>query len=68
MRLIRAINAPNISEESLRRISYDYAAIKWIVQKIDPTKFGTIEKAINSSNINALEQNNALGKIIAQQH
>lgn len=44
---IRVINALEIGKESLRRISYDYAAMKWIVQKIDPTEFGPVEKAIN---------------------
>lgn len=50
------INAPEIGEESLRRISDDYGTMKWIVQKINPTEFGPVEKAINWSNINALKQ------------
>lgn len=53
---IWVINAPEIGEESLRRISYDYATMKWIVHKTYPTEFGPIEKAINWSNINALKQ------------
>ena len=52
-------------DESLRRVFTDYAAVKWIIQKTNPTEFGPIEKAINWSDINTLEQNKALEEIIA---
>ena len=64
-RFIGVINAPEIGEESLRRVSDDYDAVKWVIQKTDPTKFGPIKKAINWNNINALEKNKALDEIIS---
>ena len=64
-RFIGVINVPETGDESLRRISDDFATVKGIIQKKNPTKFGPIEKAINWSNINALEQNKALKEIIA---
>ena len=64
-RFIGVINAPKIGEESLRRVSDDCATIKWVIKKIDSTKFGPIEKAINWNNINALEQNKVLDEIIS---
>ena len=66
-RFISVINVPKTGEESFRRVSDDYNTVKWIIKKTDPIEFGPTKKAINWSNINALEQNKALEKIIAQQ-
>ena len=59
-RFIGVINVLETGEESLRRVSDDYAAVKWIIQKTYPIEFGPIKKAINWSNINTSEQNKAL--------
>ena len=39
-RFIGVINAPEIGEESLKRVSDHYIAVKWVIQKTDPTEFG----------------------------
>lgn len=55
--LITIINTPDLDNEFIRDTSQGMAAAKWVVQKVNPTKFEPIEKTINWNNINAIEQN-----------
>ena len=60
-------NTPDLDNEFIRDMSGGLAAAKWVVQKANPTEFGLIEKALNWNNINAVEQNQALGEILINQ-
>lgn len=61
---ITMINTPDLDNEFIRDMSGGMAIAKWVAQKINPTKFEPIENAINWNNINAIEQNQALGEIL----
>lgn len=61
---IKVINAPT-SEKSVRQNFEEYVAVKRIIQKTDLIEFASIKKVINWSNMNALEYNKSLDKILA---
>ena len=64
---ITMINSPDLDNEFIRDMSGGMAAVKWVVQKVNPIEFGPIEKAINRNKINVVEQNQALGEILINQ-
>ena len=61
------IHTPDLDNEFIRDISGGMVAVKWVVQKVNPTEFGPIEKVINWNNINVVEQNQALKEILINQ-
>ena len=64
---VNMITTPDLDNEFIKDIPGGMYAAKWVIQKTNPTEFGPIEKAINWSNINAVEQNQALGDIMVTQ-
>ena len=64
---VNMIITPDLDNEFVRDVPGGIYAAKWVIQKSNPTEFGPIEKALNWSNINAVEQNQALGDIMVTQ-
>ena len=64
---VTMINTPDLDNEFVRDIPGGIYSAKWVIQKSNPTEFGPIEKALNWSNINYVEQNQALGDIMVTQ-
>ena len=64
---VNMITTPDLDNEFVRDTPSGIYAAKWVIQKTNPTEFGPIEKALNWSNINAVEQNQALGDIMVTQ-
>jgi len=64
---VNMITTPDLDNEFIKDIPGGLYAAKWVIQKTSPTEFGPIEKAVNWSNINAVEQNQALGDIMVTQ-
>ena len=61
------ITTPDLDNEFIKDIPGGMYAAKWVIQKSNPTEFGPIEKAVNWSNINAVEQNQTLRDIMVTQ-
>ena len=61
---VTMIITPDFDNEFVGDIPEGIYAAKWVIQKSNPIEFGPIEKALNWSNINAVEQNQALGDIM----
>ena len=61
------INTPDLDNEFIKDMCGGMAATWWVIQKVNPIEFGLIEKALNWNNINAVEQNQALGEILINQ-
>lgn len=64
---VSMINTPDVNNEFMRSNQGNIYAARWVVQKTTPEEFGSIEKVVNWSNINAVEQNQALGEILLNQ-
>lgn len=64
---ITMINTPDLDNEIFKDMTGGITVARWMIQKTSPTEFGPIEKAFNWSNINVVEQNQALKEIIINQ-
>lgn len=64
---ITMINTPDLDNEFAKDMTGEITTVSWVIQETNLAEFGPIEKALNWTNINVVEQNQALREILINQ-
>ena len=61
------INTSDLDNEFVKDMTGEIIAVRQVIQKTNLVEFGPIEKTLNWTNINVVEQNQALREILINQ-
>lgn len=64
---ITMINTPDLDNEFVKDMISEITTVRWVIQKTNLAEFGPIKKVLNWTNINVVEQNQALREILINQ-